>query len=81
MWGVCGEEINIFPTSSQELSHIVPSPTSYLQIPHWRSFDKMWGGCGEDVAKKLILTQHVPYVGKMWSGHNVERMLTLFDCV
>ena len=76
MWGVCGEEINIFPTSRQELSHIVPSPTSYLQIPHWRSFDKTWGGCGEDVAKKLILTniQH-HNMGRMWGKCGVGTML------
>ena len=32
-WVTFGYEINICPTSCQQFAHIVPSPTTYLQVP------------------------------------------------
>ena len=76
MWGICREEINIFPTSRQELSYIVPSPTYYPHIPHGVSFDRTWVGCGEDIAKKWILTNIEHHnTGSLWGKRLVGTIL------
>ena len=39
---ICGDKINILPTCHQQTTHILPSPTTYLQIPNRINADRMW---------------------------------------
>ena len=38
---ICGDKINILPTCHQQTTHILPSPTTYLQIPYRTNADRM----------------------------------------